>query len=134
MRVVSGARPIGAVALAGLWIGGSEFFRNQVLLASVWRSHYASLGLEFPSAPVNGALWVVWSFVLASTLLWISRRFTLLETTLLGWVTGFVMMWIVIWNLGSLPLAVLPVAVPLSLLEAFVASFICLKVAPPRVS
>jgi hypothetical protein len=34
-------------------------------------------------------------------------------------------MWLVTWNLGVLPLSILPIAVPLSLLETFVAALIC---------
>lgn len=131
MSGVRWARPAGAIVLAGLWVGLSEFVRNQLLLTELWSSHYDSLGLAFPSAPINAAVWMVWSFVFATTLFWISRRFTLLQTTLLGWVVGFVMMWLVIWNLDVLPVSTLPFAVPLSLLESFVASYICVKIAPP---
>ena len=125
------ARSLGAILVAGLWIGLSEFFRNQLLLAAVWRDHYASLGLVFPSAPANAAVWMLWSFVFASFLFCISRRFALLQTAILGWIAGFLMMWLVIWNLDVLPLATLPFAIPLSALESLVASYICLKVAPP---
>jgi hypothetical protein len=40
---------------------------------------------------------------------------------------GFVLMWMVIGNLGVLPAAILPVAVPLSMLEAFGAAWIIKK-------
>jgi len=36
-------------------------------------------------------------------------------------------MWLVIGNLGVLPWGILPVAIPLSLLEAFLAAFIIKK-------
>lgn len=134
MSDVHRVRGVGAVVLAGLWVGLSEFVRNQLLLSATWESHYESLGLEFPTAPINAVVWLVWSFVFAAVLYWISRRSSLLETTLLGWVVGFVMMWLVVWNLSVLPLVTLPVAVPLSLLESFVAAGICVKVAPPRAS
>lgn len=123
-------RPTGAIALAGMWVGLCEFTRNQLLLASVWQSHYASLGLKFPSAPINGAIWMIWSFALAALLYAISRRFSLVQTVAIGWVAGFVLMWLVVWNLMVLPLAVLPWGVPWSLVEAFVASLICVKLSP----
>lgn len=132
MSDARGIRSLGAVVLAGLWVGLSEFFRNQLLLASAWQSHYDSLGIAFPAAPINAAVWMVWSFVFASTLFWISRRCPLLQTALLGWVVGFVMMWLVVWNLSVLPLATLSLAVPLSFLESLVASYICVRVARPR--
>jgi hypothetical protein len=124
-------RSLLAVAAAGLWSGASEFVRNEVLLPSVWRGHFAGLGLTFPAEPLNAAVWVVWSFVFAGVVFAVSRRFGLVATTAIAWVAAFPMMWLVTWNLAALPLAVLPVAVPLSLLEAFGVAWLSLRLAPP---
>jgi len=43
---------------------------------------------------------------------------------------AFVLMWVVTLNLNILPGAILMYAVPLSLLEAFIGSYICLKISP----
>jgi hypothetical protein len=118
-----------AVVLAGVWVGLCEFVRNQFVLASQWQNHYRALGLEFPSGPVNGAMWMVWSFMLAGTAFAISRRFGLWQTTFITWVLGHVMMWIVIWNLMVLPLGILPIAIPFSFVEALGATFICRRLA-----
>ncbi len=115
------------ILLATVWISASEFFRNEVLLKSYWTEHYASLGLVFPSEPVNGALWGLWSLLFAIAVYIIARRFNLWQTTLLAWFTAFVLMWVVIGNMNVLPYGILPVAVPLSLLEAFVAAWIIKK-------
>jgi hypothetical protein len=53
------------VFLATLWISLSEFIRNEFLLRDYWHSHYAGLGLSFPSEPVNGAIWGLWSLLFA---------------------------------------------------------------------
>lgn len=115
------------VLLATMWIGLSEFVRNQFLFKSYWTAHYASLGLVFPEKPVNGALWGVWSLLFAVAISVIAKKFTLVQTTLLAWFVGFVFMWVVIGNLGVLPLGLLPFAVPLSFLEAFLAALIIKK-------
>ncbi len=44
---------------------------------------------------------------------------------------AFVLMWVVAWNLNVLPIAILLYAVPLSLLESFIGSYICMKISPP---
>lgn len=119
-----------AVLAATVWISVSEFVRNQFLIQSHWVEHYRSKGLTFPAEPVNGAMWGIWSLVFAIVIYIISRRFSFLHTTILSWVIGFVMMWIVIGNLGVLPLGILPLAIPLSILEAAVASWIILKISP----
>jgi hypothetical protein len=120
-------RTIVPIFVATVWIGLSEFARNQFLLKSHWTSHYASLGLVFPEKPINGALWGVWSLLFAVAVFALAKKFTLVQTTLLAWLVGFVMMWVVIGNLGVLPLGLLPLAVPLSLLEAFLAALIVKK-------
>jgi hypothetical protein len=115
------------ILLATVWIALSEFVRNQFLLKSYWIKHYESLGLIFPSKPINGALWGVWSLAFAIAIFIISRRFSFLQTALLSWFSGFVLMWIAIENLGVLPRGLMLIAVPLSLIEAFLASLIVMK-------
>jgi hypothetical protein len=110
--------------LAALWISISEFVRNEFLLKSYWTEHFQKLGLVFPSEPINGAVWGIWSLLFAIAIFIISKKFSLIQTALLSWFVGFVFMWVVIGNLGVLPNGLLFIAVPLSLLEAFLAAFI----------
>jgi len=115
------------VLLAAGWISISEFVRNEFLVKSFWTDHYKTLGLIFPSAPVNGALWGLWSLLFAVAIFIIARRFTLVQTTFLSWFVAFVMMWVVIGNLGVLPYGLLLFGIPLSILESFVAALIIKK-------
>jgi hypothetical protein len=115
------------VFLATFWIAVSDFVRNEFLLKSYWTGHYAKLGLVFPSEPINGALWGVWSLLFALAIYIISKRFTILQTAALSWFVGFVFMWVVIGNLGVLPHGLLVFAIPLSLLESLVAAYIIKK-------
>ncbi len=93
-------------------------------MKSFWTGHYQGLGLTFPSAPVNGAIWGLWSMLFAVAVFIIAKKFTLVQTTFLSWLVSFVMMWVVIGNLGVLPFGMLWYAVPLSILESFVAAVI----------
>jgi hypothetical protein len=115
------------IFLSTIWISILEFGRNELLFKDYWINHYQSMGLEFPSEPINGAMWGLWAVVFSVLILIISRKFNLLQTTLISWFFGFVMMWIVIGNLNVLPFSLLYIAVPASLLEAFGASFILTK-------
>lgn len=121
-----------AILLSTLWISISEFVRNTFVLHHHWVQHFQSLGQTFPEQPINGAIWGIWSLCFAVSIYIFSRKFSLVQTALLAWFIGFVFMWLVIGNLGVLPLAILPMAIPLSMLEAFVASFICNKLAPKQ--
>jgi hypothetical protein len=112
------------ILLSTIWISISEFVRNEFIVKSYWIRHYEKLGLIFPSAPINGAVWGLWSLCFAISIFIISKKFSLLQTTFLSWFVGFALMWIVIGNMSILPIGILPLAIPLSLLEAFLASFI----------
>ena len=120
-------KTVTAILLAFLWISISEFARNEFILKSYWTKHYESLGLIFPSSPINGAIWGIWSLAFSITIYLISKKFSLSETVFISWFAGFVLMWLVIGNMGVLPFSILYVAVPLSLLEVFLASFIIKK-------
>ena len=85
------------------------------------------MGLTFPSEPINGAVWGIWSLLFAIAIFIMAKKFTLVQTTMLSWFAGFVLMWVVVGNMGVFPFRILYVAVPLSLLEAFVAAFIIVK-------
>ena len=124
------SRSIIAVILTGIWVNASEFVRNEVLLKTYWVDHYQSLGMTFPSEPKNGMIWVVWGFLFATAIYLISRKFNLIQTALVSWFMAFVLMWVVTLNLNILPSAILIYAVPLSLLEAFIGSYICIKMSP----
>jgi len=52
-------RSILSVILTGIWVNACEFVRNEVLLRKYWVDHYQSIGMIFPSAPINGMIWVL---------------------------------------------------------------------------
>ncbi len=115
------------ILTAAIWISVSEFARNEFLLKSYWTEHYQGLGLAFPSEPINGAIWGLWSLCFAIGIYFIAQKFSLIQTTLIAWFFGFVLMWLVTGNMLVLPFGILPIAVPLSILEAFLAVLIIKK-------
>lgn len=119
-----------AVLVAGVWINISEFMRNELLLKTHWTEHYESLGLSFPSEPINGAVWGIWGFLFAIAIAALSRKFSLGAAFLWAWIMGFVLMWLVTGNMLVLPFSILPYAIPLSLLETGLALWLILKIDP----
>jgi hypothetical protein len=124
------SRDIGAVIAAGFWVNICEFLRNEVLLKTYWVDHYRSLGMTFPSEPTNGVIWVLWGFLFAVAIYLVSRKFNIIQTAIISWFMAFVLMWVVTLNLNILPAGILIYAVPLSLIEAFLGSYICIKISP----
>ncbi len=115
------------ILITTVWISISEFVRNTFLLRQYWIMHYQNLGLTFPEQPINGAFWGIWSLCFAIAIFIFSKKYTLIQSTFLSWFVGFVFMWLVLGNLGVLPLGILVYAIPLSLLEAFIAVYITFK-------
>lgn len=120
------------ILMATIWISISEFVRNTFLLHNYWTEHYQSLGLIFPEQPINGAVWGIWSLCFTISIYIISRKFSLIQTTFLSWFVGFVFMWLVVGNMGVLPFGILYFAIPLSILEAFLATFIIFKLSDKK--
>lgn len=120
-------RPLLAIFSATLWISLHEFIRNQLVLIDHWTAHYTGMGLTFPGDAVNGAVWGLWSLCFALVIFLLARRFGMLECAALSWAVGFVLMWLVVGNLGMLPLSILPYAIPWSMVEAFGAVWIVKK-------
>lgn len=116
-----------AILFATIWISISEFVRNSFLVHKHWVSHYQKIGLTFPEQPVNGAIWGIWSLCFAITIYIIAQKFSLIQTTLFSWFIGFVLMWLVIGNMGVLPIEILSYAIPLSMFEVYFASWIIKK-------
>ena len=108
-------------------MNASEFIRNELLFKDIWIAGFQDLGLSFPSAPINGMAWMAWSFILCAIIAILIDSFSLLKTTVIVWVTGFIMMWIVLINLGVFPTKLLTWAVPWSFAEVYVAAFIAKK-------
>jgi hypothetical protein len=123
-----------AILLATFWIGLSEFVRNQLLFINTWKDHFNSLGLTFPSEPINGIIWMIWSLVFAVTIFFLSKKLSFVELVIISWIYGFVMMWLVIGNLLVLPSKILVFAVPLSVVEVVVANFIIYKLTGKKIS
>ena len=115
------------ILLTGIWINVSETVRWELLVKSYWIEHYQDMNLVFPSALMNGITWMIWGFFLAFSIFIISKKFNLIQTTLLSWFMVFVMLWVVLWNINVFPVTILFIVVPLSWIEVFVATWICKK-------
>jgi hypothetical protein len=118
------------ILLTGIWINVSETIRWIFLVKSQWIEHYQKMNLVFPTEPVNGMTWMIWGFLLAISIFIISRKFNLIQTTLISWFLAFIMLWMVLWNIAVFPINIIWIVVPLSLLEVFVGTLICRKISP----
>ena len=120
-------KTIAPILLTGIWINIFETLRWEFLVKSYWLEHYEKLDMIFPTEMTNNFIWMTWGFMFAITIFLLSRKFTLIQTTIFSWFVAFVMLWTVIWNIGMLPVAMLWILAPLTLFEAFIGARICKK-------
>jgi hypothetical protein len=126
-NMANNAKSAWQILLVSVWINISETIRWMLYSKPKFDALYQSKGLELPSGPINMILWMIWGVIIASFIFVLARRLSLLNATMLSWLVVFGMTWIMLWNYAILPLGILWVAVPLSLLEIFIAALISVR-------
>jgi len=115
------------VLLVALWINFSGTARWMLFAKQRFDALYRGRGMEFPNTLANNILWVLWGVLAAVLVVFLSRKFSMLQTFGLSWLAAFAMHWIVLWNVAALPLGLLWIAIPWSLAEVFIAALIANK-------
>ncbi len=128
--MTSQVKPVWQVLVLAVWINLAETVRWMAYTKPRFDALYQSKGLELPNGPINGILWMAWGVTIAFIVFMLARKFTLLQTTLLAWLGAFLLVWIVLWNSAVLPVEILPVVAPLSLVTVLVAAFIAKRLQP----
>jgi len=113
------------ILLAGIWINIFETIRWELFVKYYWIEQFKNFGLVFKNELINGMIWMIWGFLFAAVIFILSKKFTAIKSAFIAWVTVFVMMWIVMWNMNLLPTGLLWFNAPLSLVEAYIAALIC---------
>ena len=120
------------IILIGLWINISITIGWMLILEGYWIEKYQSMNLVFPTGLINNITWMIWGFLLATTIFILSKKFNLLQTTFLAWFVAFIMMWVIVWNVGVLPTGMLLFNIPNSLFVTFIGTLICKKLTDQR--
>ncbi|MBE9510439.1 MAG: hypothetical protein IMY71_06135 [Bacteroidetes bacterium] len=113
------------ILLTGIWLNISGTIKWIFFIESYWIEKYKNMKLVFPTELINNITWMIWGFLFATTIFILSKKFNLIQTTLISWFVAYVMMWVIVWNVGVLPTGMLWINVPLSLFEAFIGALIC---------
>jgi len=115
------------IIIIGLWINISITIGWFLILKSYWVEKFNSLNIIFPLEMINNLVWMIWGFMLAIVIFILSKKFTILHTTILSWFAAFAMMWVIVWNIGVLPTRMLLFNIPNTLFVTFIASVISKK-------
>jgi hypothetical protein len=123
-------KPIWQIVLLAVWINAAETVRWILFTKPRFDALFQSMGLVFPNDPINGILWMLWGVIIAVIVYVLSQKYSLWQTTFITWSAVFVLVWIALWNSAVLPIEILPVVVPLSLITILVAAFLAKRLQP----
>jgi hypothetical protein len=118
-------KAIWQILLVSIWINISETLRWILFSKSYIDIHFEAANLVLPNDHINNILWIVWGIIIAVMIFIISKKFKVLQTTFIIWITVFVMHWLALWNFTVLPINILWLVVPLSFIEVLVGVLIC---------
>lgn len=120
-------KAIWQILLVSLWINIFESLRWVIFAKPDIEMYFKAANHVLPNQPINNILWMVWGVIIAIMIFIISKRFKLLQTTFIVWITVYVMHWIALWNMAVLPINILWLAVPVIFIIILVGASICSK-------
>jgi hypothetical protein len=118
-------KAIWQILIVSLWINIFESLRWILFAKPDIDMHFKAANLVLPNGPINNILWLVWGIIIAVMIFIISKKYKVLQTTFIVWVTVYVMLWIALWNFAVLPIKILLLAVPLTFINVLVGALIC---------
>jgi hypothetical protein len=122
--------------IVSIWVNISEVFRYFVIVKPMMQEYLAMLPGAIPMNWTVFAIWGIWDTILTSLVVFIywlvAQRFgnnlmsTIISATT-SWALFFLLFWLGMVNMGLSPISVALIALPLSLLEMIMASWILSK-------
>ena len=117
-------KAIWKILLVSIWINIFETLRWMLFAKPEIDMHFKAANLVLPNEPINNLLWLIWGIIIAVMIFIVSKKFKVLQTTFIVWITVYVMHWIALWNMAVLPINILWLAVPLTFINVLVGALI----------
>ena len=117
-------KAIWQVIIISIWINLAETIRWLVFAKPYFISHYQSMNLEPPGGPLYLIIWFVWGILLALFIYILSRKFKLLETAIIVWLSVYSGIWIMLFNLRLLSFQILAALAAFCFIEIFIGTLI----------
>jgi hypothetical protein len=122
--------------IVSIWINISEVFRYFIIVKQMMQEYLAMLPGAIPMNWIVFASWGIWDTILTTLVVFIywlvaqcfgnNLMSTIISATT-SWALFFLLFWLGMVNMGLSPISVALIALPLSLLEMIVASWILSK-------
>jgi len=117
-------KAIWQILLVSIWINIFETLRWMLFAKPEIDMHFKAANLVLPNEPINNLLCLIWGIIIAVMIFIVSKKFKVLQTTFIVWITVYVMHWIALWNMAVLPINILWLAVPLTFINVLIGALI----------
>ena len=117
-------KAIWQILIVSIWINIFETLRWILFAKPEIDMHFKAANLVLPNEPINNLLWLIWGIIIAVMIFIVSKKFKVLQTTFIVWITVYVMHWIALWNMAVLPINILWLAVPLTFINVLAGALI----------
>jgi hypothetical protein len=117
-------KAIWQIFLVSIWINIFETLRWMLFAKPEIDMHFKAANIVLPNEPINNLLWLIWGIIIAVMIFIVSKKFKVLQTTFIVWITVYVMNWIALWNMAVLPINILWLAVPLTFINVLAGALI----------
>lgn len=119
-----------AILAAAVWLSLLEFLRDQYLVQSYRIEQNQLHGSMYREEPLMGSAAGIWSLFLAIYIFLVTRKLGNWYATIAAFSGCLLLMWVINGDLRVMPVRLILFAIPLILLESFIAVWIIRRISP----
>ena len=113
-------KTIWQIIIISIWINIAETIRWILFAKPYFIKHFQNRNIEPPGGPLYLTIWLVWGIILALIIIIISKKFSLLKSSLIIWFTTFSGIWIMLFNLNVVTVPILFILMAFCFIEIFI--------------
>ncbi len=112
------------IIIISIWINLAETLRWILFAKPYFINHFQNRNIEPPGGPLYLIIWIVWGILLSLIIFIISKKFSLLKSTLIIWFAVFSGIWIMLFNLKVITIPILLILMSFCFMEIFIGTLI----------
>lgn len=118
-------KSIWQVIIISIWINVAETIRWLVFAKPYFLSHFQRMNIEPPGGPLNLIVWFIWGILVALLIYILLKKFPLIKTTIIIWLSVYSGIWIMLFNLKVLSYCILAAMAAFCFIEIFIGTLMC---------
>ena len=113
-------KTIWLVIIISIWINIAETLRWILFAKPYFIKHFINRNIEPPGGALYLIIWFVWGILISVIIFFISKKFSLLKSTLIIWFAVFSGIWIMLFNLNVITVPILLILMSFCFVEILI--------------